>query len=415
MKPCLRIVTLVAAVSEICFFGPPSLFSISPCSKILVMSSALAAVRSAFPSLGSNLDQLATLASLKHTHELTAEVFRFLDAASAAGMSGTQMVEFFTEFIASQAARMSPMNLVKIIGRCVTPSDVAAPVALGLLAKYESQISQSRDATIMSKVLSAELHLQKSKNVAEARTVVDSVDTLLRDALYAHSVSGSARGSFHLVASEVYLALGNDLEFYRHLVSYLTYTPLVEVSESVLQRTTRQAAVIALVHPEINDFGELLSLPAFAGPSWTVDFLRAIHLGDFAAFDAAVKSHQTELKSEQELLSKIDTSLRRKLTMIALAELANVSRRLSFETIGAQCRVPVTDVEELVMTTMGTGKLIKGVIDEVDSTVVVSWVKPRVLDASRLATLKARIEQWATKAEQLASNLVDLTPELLVS
>jgi 26S proteasome regulatory subunit N9 len=379
------------------------------------MSTALVAVRGKFPTLGAHVDQLATLASLKQTHELTSEIFRFLDSAPSAGMSGAQMVDFFTEFVASFAARMSPLNLVKIIGRCVAPADVIPSSALSLLSKYESQISQSRDATIMAKVLSAEVHLRKSKDVAQARTIVDGVDELLKDPLYAHTVSGSARGSFHLVASEVYLALGNDLEFYRHLVKFLTYTPLAEIAPEVLQRTARQAAVIALVHAEINDFGELLSLPAFQGPSWTVDFLRAIHLGDFEAFDKAVKSHRGELAAEQNLLTKIDTSLRRKLTMIALAELAGTNRRLHFKDIAAHCRVAPAEVEELVMTTMGTGKLIRGVIDEVDSTVVVNWVKPRVLDNARIVALKNRIEQWADKAQQLSGQLVEMTPELLIA
>ena len=73
------------------------------------------------------------------------------------------------------------------------------------------------------------------------------------------------------------------------------------------------------------------------------------------------------------------------------------------------------EVEELVMTTMGVGKLVTGVIDEVDSSVVITSVKPRVLDTQRVVILKSRIENWANRAEELLTQMTELTPELLVS
>jgi hypothetical protein len=106
--------------------------------------------------------------------------------------------------------------------------------------------------------------------------------------------------------------------------------------------------------------------------------------------------------------------------MIALAELAGFqtnekNRRLSFDQISAHCRVPVSEVEELVMTAMGTGGLVEGVIDEVESSVVITAVKPRILDVDRLLILKTRIESWADRADELVQKLTEITPELLVS
>ena len=386
------------------------------------MSSALANIRSRYHTLGQNIDNLANLAALKQTHELTAEIIRFLDAASLVGMSGKEMVEFFDLFVKQIASKLSPLSLVKIIGRCVSATDVDSASALALVAAHETDLTKSKDATILSKVLIADIHMKKDRNLDDARTVIDSVVETLQDPIYAHTVSGSARGQFHLAASELYMSLGNDFEFYCHVVSFLTYTPLNEIPPVTLATTTKQAAVIALIHPEINDFGESLALPAFAvnNTSWFVDFLRAIHFGNFDAFDSAIKMHAIELQSEIALMAKIDTSLRRKLTMIALAELSGFvapekNRRLSFQQISAHCRVGINEVEELVMTTMGSGKLINGVIDQVDSTVLITSVKPRVLDRDRIVLLKSRIESWANRTESLVTGLKDLTPELLIA
>jgi 26S proteasome regulatory subunit N9 len=219
----------------------------------------------------------------------------------------------------------------------------------------------------------------------------------------------------------------NDLDFYLNLVKYMTYTPLGEIPSEIITRVTKQAGVIALINPEINDFGDILSLPAFnetASPStpvWIIDFLRAIHLGDFDKFETAIATHSTYLKSHESLLmSQIDSSLRRKLVMIALAELAafkspEKNRRLRFEDIARTCRIPIDQVETLIMTTIGTGGLIEGVIDEVDSTVIVTSVKPRILDTDRVLVLKSRIENWADRALELLGQLNEATPELLAA
>jgi 26S proteasome regulatory subunit N9 len=387
------------------------------------MSPALSAIRSRYHTLGSNIDKLANLAALKQIHELTVEIVQFLDAAILLGMSGKEMVEFFEGFVDPLASKISPLSLVKILGRCLSPSDVDAGTALAVISKHEAVLGKSKDAIILSRVLIADIHMKKASNLAEARTVLDTLGETLQDPMYAHTVSGSARGQFHLAASELYMSLGNDLEFYNHVVNFLSYTPANEISPETLSRATKQASVIALIHPEINDFGDLLALPAFSSmTSWTVDFLRAIHFGNFDAFDAAVKAHSAELQqsAEKELMAKIDTSLRRKLTMISLAELAGFvapekNRRLTFQQISDHCRVGINEVEELVMATMGSGKLIDGVIDQVDSTVLVTCVKPRVLDKDRIVLLKSRIESWADRTQSLVSELKDLTPELLIA
>ena len=385
------------------------------------MADALSNLKQKYPGIAEPLESIAQLALKKQTHQLSIEILNFLDVAVNSGVPGVDLIDFFNNFVGQYSSKMSPAVLVKILGRCMAPSDVEGSVGLGLLERHASQISKSKDATVLGKVLTGEIYLKKIKSLAEARTVIDSVSVALEDPIYALSVNGSVRGSFHLVASELYLTLGNDLEFYRNLVKFLIYTPIAEISAETLARTTKQAAVIALVHPEINDFGELLSLPAFSGSSaWIFDFLRSIHFGDFEAFERAVRTHTEELHQESDLLAKIDTSLRRKLTMIALAELAGFqtnekNRRLSFDQISAHCRVPVSEVEELVMTAMGTGGLVEGVIDEVESSVVITAVKPRILDVDRLLILKTRIESWADRADELVQKLTEITPELLVS
>jgi hypothetical protein len=388
------------------------------------MSEVLTGLKARYPQFAETLDRLAILATQKQIHQLTGDVRGFLSSATGI-VSGADLVVFFEGFVSKFAERMNSVDVVCMINSCTTPVDVAISTGIELFDRYSSVAKKSKDATVLSKVYRSYLHLKKSHEVSSARAEVDSVSDLLQDPLWSHVVSGSVRGQYHLASAEMYLAMGsNDLEFYSHLVKYLTYTPLEEISPSDRVLRTKRAGVIALISPAINDFGDLLSLRIFQDassgcPAWLVDFLRAVHLGDFARFDSAIASHGALLhETESALMKQIESSLRTKLVMIALAELAAFKsperdRRLTFAQIANECRVPIDQVETLVMTTMGTG-LITGTIDEVDETVTVTAVRPRTLDPDRMLILKTRIEAWSCKATTLLNGMKEATPELLV-
>lgn len=386
------------------------------------MSEIIYTLKARHPQTHDALDTISLLVSQKQIHQLTVEILKFLNQSTGI-LSGDEFVRFFEGIVAKYAERMNPLELVRIIQRCSGHSSTPASVGFEMLDKFNHLLSKSKDALILSKVYRAHLHLSKSKDLSSTRTEIDSIADLLRDPMWAHTVSGSIRGLYHLQAAEMYLALGsNDLDFYANLVKYLTYTPMEEIVDIPLR--TKQAGVIALVNPAINDFGDLLSLRVFqdldkGAAVWLVDFLRAVHLGDFARFDAAVHAHGLFLKQhESALMVQIESSLVKKLTMIALAELAAAykspsERSLTFATISVTCRVPIDQVETLVMTTMGTG-LISGTIDEVDETVHITGVRPRMLDLAQMSVLKERIQAWAVRATDVLGNMKEITPELLV-
>lgn len=381
------------------------------------MADSLSSIKSKYPSLSEAIDNIATHAVQKQVHELTAEVVRNSDAILQQ-LNSEDLMEFLTKFIGGYANRMNPVDFVKVSAKFGMSPKTDGISVVSFLEKYQQEIRASKDAWLLQMVFKAEVLLKKQNNLQGARTEIEEVQSLLNDPVWTHTVSSGVQGAFHAVAADLFLALGNnDLLFYFHLVKFLTYTKVEDLSPEVLDKATKQAGVIALIHPEINDFGELLTLAAFRNSGWISDFLRAIHQGDFDKFEAAVKTHQAELNASADLVSKIDSSLRRKLTMIALAELAafktpEKNRRLTFEQISVHCRVPLAEVETLIMTTMGTG-LITGVIDEVDSNVVVTSVKPRMLNEERIALLQTRIQGWADRAEQLLGRMNEATPQLL--
>ena len=73
--------------------------------------------------------------------------------------------------------------------------------------------------------------------------------------------------------------------------------------------------------------------------------------------------------------------------MLALVELIfkrpPTERKIAFVDIAAATDVPVEKVEFLLMKAMSL-ELVKGSIDQVAQTVLVTYIKPRVLDSSQI-------------------------------
>ncbi len=59
-------------------------------------------------------------------------------------------------------------------------------------------------------------------------------------------------------------------------------------------------------------------------------------------------------------------------------------------------------------------KLIRGVIDELDSTVTINWVQPRVLGMPQITKMKEKMSKWNDSVHQVLNFVQNETaPELL--
>ena len=121
-------------------------------------------------------------------------------------------------------------------------------------------------------------------------------------------------------------------------------------------------------------------------------------------------------------------------------------RTMSFHTIAEETRLPLEEVEHLVMKALrcvctfvssgalfaaglclalrrsganslcvcvyGSLKLIKGSLDQVDQKAQITWVQPRVLSREQVAKLAERLAAWNAKLHTVEERIA---PEVLVS
>jgi 26S proteasome regulatory subunit N9 len=178
--------------------------------------------------------------------------------------------------------------------------------------------------------------------------------------------------------------------------------------------------IAALVGEGLYNFGELLEHPVVTTLeetefAWLSELLRAFNAGNIAQYESLVGQHHAKLHQQPALLANT-TFLNEKITLMSLTETLfqrigpSGERTISFDEIATASNLPVDQVELLVMRALSL-KLIRGLLDQVDGTLRVTWVQPRVLQTAQINLMKDRLQTWCGTVNKTLHFLENETPE----
>lgn len=138
--------------------------------------------------------------------------------------------------------------------------------------------------------------------------------------------------------------------------------------------------------------------------AWLYELLECFNLGDIHRYDELCRQHAKVLNGQPALVAH-ERKLREKITILCLtnlvAGLPAEERTIPLSTIADRTKLPLDGVEFLLMKALAL-HLIEGVIDQVDGTVQVTWVAPRVLTPPQVELLRGRMEGWVTRVKGAA-------------
>ena len=122
---------------------------------------------------------------------------------------------------------------------------------------------------------------------------------------------------------------------------------------------------------------------------WLGQLLTAVNVGDIATYERVMSENKAAITAQPVLVDAAQT-LREKVSILALMMLAlgrsARERTLTFADIAKATKLAQDEVELLLMKALSLD-LIRGNIDELEQTIAVSWVQPRVLDAAQIGAL----------------------------
>jgi len=322
-----------------------------------------------------------------------------------------QLKEIYENVIADFEMKINPLSLVQIITPVVAVSEDKAE-ALAFVDKIANKVKKDTEAFILTKVIEADIQLNHYNNREKVKELIEEVEVLL------HEVEGVGfvHGKFYLMASDLYKKDANYAEYYRASLRFLGCTDLTTLSQEEKVSQAYHLCLAALLGKDIFNFGELLAhkiLESLQGTQqqWVVELLVAFNAGDVSKYE----SMEPAWSSVPDLVAN-QATLANKICLLALMEMtfrrSSTDRLLSFDAISTQTKIPVDQVEFLVMRALAKG-LVKGSINQVDRTVNLTWVQPRVLDRDQLRTLMAKITNLNTSIRCMENMIENNASEIL--
>lgn len=136
---------------------------------------------------------------------------------------------------------------------------------------------------------------------------------------------------------------------------------------------------------------------------WVLDVVKAYIAANVSAYNDVMSKYAAKIKENNVLQSARTGILNEKIKLLSLVRLAfdkaSFERIISFEEIESVTQCDVDAVEYLIMKAMSLD-LIKGIVDEIDRNVQVTWVKPAILDIDQMKALNEKVKSWISKIEQ---------------
>ncbi|KAK4051391.1 hypothetical protein OIV83_002875 [Microbotryomycetes sp. JL201] len=353
-----------------------------------------------------------------YSHKLWFQLTSTIEAFLQSPASGPYQIELFESFIKDFANKLNQLKLVHI-GITVARQFNDGTKALEFLEKLAEKVDgpNTKEAYVLATIESAYFKLLLGDNEA-TKASMDKCEKIL-DTL--DSVDLIVHASFYRVSGDYYKAKAEYANYYKNSLLYLA---CVNVDKDLTHEERVQRAHdlgLSALLGDIYNFGELLMHPILEALDGTEhqsikELLFAFNSGDITKFESLVPTLSREASpASRPILTENYAFLRQKICLMALIESVfkrpTNDRVLPFSVIANDARVPVDEVEHLLMKALSL-KLIKGTIDQVSSSTSISWVQPRVLDRMQIGGLRDRLAGWSDKVSAVGDFAQQQAPEL---
>lgn len=382
--------------------------------------------------------QFEDLWERKLWHQLTSDLIAFYSDVRSEPIR----YRLFTQFVATFQDKINQLSLVRLgisaSHQCSDQSEALSFLS-GLASKVkpspvpeneESFRSQNQHhdqaddgdreaAYIYVELEIARLRLRAQESQA-TKTILDlaakKLDSLESTTKTSPQNINTVNAAYYKVSSEYFKFKADFSTYYRHSLLYLgCINVATELSLEEQQTRAYDLAIAALLGDKVFNFSELLMHPILSSLdntayTWLVSLVHALNSGDMDKFEALLPN-----LSKNPLLEKSLPFLRQKICLAALIEAVfrrpTSDRSLTFQTIANDTRLVPEEVEHLIMRAFSLD-LIRGFIDQVSQTVVITWVQPRVMNMAQIASMRDRLVTWDADVNKLTSKMKNTSTEI---
>ncbi|KAL2348857.1 hypothetical protein Fmac_002857 [Flemingia macrophylla] len=380
----------------------------------------LESLRNAHPELSDWYNSLADLYQKKLWHQLTLKLEQFV--ALAVFQAGDALIQLYHNFITDFETKINLLKLAHfavIVSRQYSEKEAAVGYLGGIIEKLQATREQRIEEPILYiKMQIAIFKLEQGDQKECKKLLEDGKSTL--DSMT--DIDPSVYASYYWVSSQYHKTRQEFAEFYKSALLYLAYTSVESLSESFKLDLAFDLSLSALLGDNIYNFGELLAHPIIKSllgtkVEWLYYILQAFNSGDLARYQELCRVHNASLRAQPALVQN-EQKLLEKINILCLMEIIfsrpSEDRTIPLIVIAERTKLSIENVEHLLMKSLSV-HLIEGIIDQVEGTVHVSWVQPRVLGIQQIKSLRDRLDSWTGKVHTALLSIEAETPDLIGS
>ncbi|BBH02790.1 Proteasome component domain protein [Prunus dulcis] len=366
----------------------------------------LESLRNAHPELSDWYNSLADLYQKKLWHQLTLKLEQFV--ALAVFQAGDALIQLYHNFITDFETKINLLKLAHfavIVSRQYPEKEAAINYLEGVIEKLQATREQRIEEPILYIKMQIAIFKLEQEDQKECKKLLEDGKSTL-DSMT--DIDPSFRQEF--------------AEFYKSALLYLAYTSVESLSESFKLDLAFDLSLSALLGDNIYNFGELLAHPIIKSllgtkVEWLYYILQAFNSGDLVRYQELCRVHNAALRAQPALVEN-EKKLLEKINILCLMEIIfsrpSEDRTIPLSIIAERTKLSVEDVEHLLVKSLSV-HLIEGIIDQVEETVHVSWVQPRVLGIPQIKSLRDRLDGWLDKVHTALLSIEAETPDLVAS
>ncbi|KAF3616823.1 26S proteasome non-ATPase regulatory subunit 13 -like protein B [Capsicum annuum] len=372
------------------------------------------------PQLNEWYTTLSDLYNRKLWHQLTLKLEQFV--LLPLFQAGDGLIQLYHNFITDFETKINLLKLAHfavVVSRQYPEKEAAIAFLEGVTEKlHNTKETRIEEPILYIKMQIALFKLEKG-DPKECQKLLDKGKTTL-DSMT--DIDPSVYASYYWVSSQYHKARQEFADFYKSALLYLAYTSVESLSESFKLDLAFDLSLSALLGDNIYNFGELLAHPIIKSligtkVEWLYYILEAFNTGDLVHYQKLCNVHQAALNAQPALVQN-EKKLLEKINILCLMEIIFSrpadDRTIPLSVIAQRTRLSVEDVEYLLMKSLSV-HLIEGIIDQVEGTVHVSWVQPRVLGIPQIKSLRDRLDSWVDKVHTALLSVEAETPDLVAA
>jgi 26S proteasome regulatory subunit N9 len=258
------------------------------------------------------------------------------------------------------------------------------------------------------------------QQLEQISTSMESQRATLQQLADTESEAAIVHSAFYEMTMTYRKAVGPPESYYREAIQYVAYTNLSELSVEHRYHLAVDLSLSALTGEGVFNFGEITASPILEALIGTeCEYMRTLlecgSHGDVLGFQSVADTHSDEIAAQPSLVSRAE-AVKEKITLLALVNMVferpSLERTLQFEDIAHRVCVSIEQVEWVIMRALSL-KLIEGTMDQVEQTVDVTWVMPRVLNGKQMEELATRFGEWAVKVSKTRDYMLEAGGALL--